>query len=421
MNSKNIEKAFEVAKARYAELGVDVDQAIVKLKDYAISLHCWQVDDVGGFERPGAELAGGGIQATGNYPGKARNIGEARQDFDKVFSLLPGTHRLNLHGSYGDFETYVDRDAIGVEQFQSWIDWAKAHNLKLDINATCFSHPKAESGFTLSSKDREVRSFWIEHVKCCRAIAAEMGRQLGSPCLHNVWIPDGAKDFTVDRAGHRRLLAESLDACFEKKYDEAHMKDTVECKLFGIGSEWFVVGSHEFYMGYAFSRNKMLCVDTGHFHPTESVADKVSSILQFQDELLLHVSRPIRWDSDHVVVLDDVIRDLTQEIVRCGQGKQINIGLDFFDASINRVGAYVTGARATLQGLLLALLEPRDELLAAEEAGNGFKRLALLETCKAMPFGAVWDYYCDSMGVPPAGEWVKDILCYENAVTSKRD
>ncbi len=416
----NIENAYNLASEQYAELGVDTDKAIEALKAYPISLHCWQVDDVGGFEQPGSELSGGGIQATGNYPGKARNVDEARQDYEKVLSLLPGKHRLSLHASYGEFETFVDRDAIGTEQFQGWIDWAKGLGIKLDFNSTCFSHPKAESGFTLSSKEGAVRDFWVEHVKRCREISAHMGKELGGTCIHNVWIPDGAKDITVDREGHRRILVDALDASFEQDYDAAHMKDAVESKLFGIGSESFVVGSHEFYMGYALSRNKMLCMDMGHYHPTESIADKISALLQYMDELLLHVSRPVRWDSDHVVLLDDPLRDITQEIVRCGKNKEIHVALDFFDASINRIGAYVTGTRATLQGLLLALLEPRGLLLEAEENGNYFKRMALLETCKAMPFGAIWDYYCESMGVPPAGKWIDDVLQYENEVTSKR-
>lgn len=411
---------YEAAKERYAEFGVDTDAALEKLKRYPISLHCWQVDDVGGFERPDTTLSGGGIQATGNYPGKARTVAEARQDLDKVLSLLPGTHRLNLHASYGEFETFVERDAIGPEHFRGWIDWAKELGIGLDFNPTCFSHPKAESGFTLSSKDPAIRAFWIEHVKRTREISDHIGRELGSACINNIWLPDGAKDITVDRQGYRTILAEALDACFEQDFGPAYMKDAVESKLFGIGSEWFVVGSHEFYLGYALSRGKMLCMDMGHFHPTESVGDKISSVLQFQDELLLHVSRPVRWDSDHVVLLDDPVRDLAQEIVRCSDGKEIHVALDFFDASINRVGAYVTGTRATLQGLLLALLEPRGLLLGAEESGNNFKRMALLETFKTMPVGVVWDHYCETMNVPPAGKWIDEVLAYEEQVTSKR-
>ena len=414
----NVTRAYELAQEQYAEFGVDTKAALAALKQYAISIHCWQADDVGGFERPGAELGGGGIQVTGNYPGKARSIGEARQDYEKVLSLLPGKHRLNLHASYGEFDTYVDRDAIGIEHFQGWIDWAKTQDIKLDFNSTCFSHPKSDDGFTLSSKDKGIRDFWIEHVKRCREISAHMGKELGDICIHNLWIPDGSKDILVDRMGHRRILVEALDACFAQEMRD--MKDAVESKLFGIGSEYSVVGSHDFYTGYALTRNKLLCMDMGHYHPTESVADKVSAALQYMDELLLHVSRPVRWDSDHVVLLDDPIRDITQEIVRCGEGKTLHIALDFFDASINRIGAYVTGVRATLQGLLLALLEPRALLLEAEEGGNNFKRLALLETCKALPFGAVWDHYCESMGVASGITWIDDILQYEKDVTSKR-
>jgi L-rhamnose isomerase len=421
MNSESIQKRYDSAKAQYAEIGVDTDSALEQLKRWPISIHCWQVDDVGGFERKNAVLQGGGIQATGNHPGKARSIAEARSDYEKVLSLIPGTHRLNLHASYGEFSRPVDRDAIGVEHFQGWIDWAKTQRIGLDFNSTCYSHPKAQSGFTLSSKDAGVREFWIEHVRRCREISNAMGEALGQTCIHNVWIPDGAKDITVDRMGHRSILTSSLDACFETTYDSTAMKDAVECKLFGIGSEHFVVGSHEFYLGYAMSRKKLLCLDMGHFHPTESVADKLSSLLQYMDELLLHVSRPIRWDSDHVVILDDATRDLTAEIIRCGEDRNFYIALDFFDASINRVGAYVTGIRATLQGLLLGLLEPHSLLLKAEESGNGFVRLALLESAKALPFGAVWDYYCETMGVPPGAAWIQDVLDYEDSVMRDRN
>jgi len=414
-----IERAYALAKEQYAECGVDTEKALGALQKYPISLHCWQADDVGGFERPDSQLTGG-IQATGNYPGKARNVGEARQDYDKVLSLLPGKHRLNIHAFYGEYKTFVDRDAITITQYQGWVDWCKARGIGLDFNSTLFSHPKAASGFTLSDKDPVIRAFWVEHVKRCRAISAEIGKQLGTTCIHNVWIPDGAKDVTVDRAAYRKHLVDSLDRCFEQAYEPAHMKDAIESKLFGIGAEWFTVGSNEFYLGYGLTRKKMVTFDMGHFHPTESVADKVSSYLQFSDDVLLHVSRPVRWDSDHVVLLDDPIRELTQEIVRCGAGKNIYIALDFFDASINRVGAYVTGVRAALQGLLLALLEPRKAILEAEEAGNHFKRMALLETAKSMPFGAVWDHYCEKMNVPPAGQWIDEVLRYEADVLSKR-
>lgn len=420
MMSNSLQSDYERAKEQYAEFGVNTDGALDLLKQYPISIHCWQADDVGGFERAGATLTGGGIQTTGNHPGKARTVEEARQDYDKVLSLIPGTHRLNLHACYGEFSTFVDRDAIGFEHFKGWCDWAKARGIGLDFNSTCFSHEKASSGFTLSSKDAGIREFWIEHVKRCREISAEFGRALNTPCIHNVWIPDGAKDITVDRYGHRALLAESLDRCFANPFDAAQMIDAVECKLFGIGSEYFVVGSHEFYLGYALSRNKLLCLDMGHFHPTESVADKLSSVLQYTNEILLHVSRPLRWDSDHVVLFDDPLRDVTQEIVRCSASNKVHVALDFFDASINRVGAYVTGIRATLQGLLTGLLEPRARLLASEESGNGFERMALLESAKTLPFGAVWNYYCESNGVPAGTAWIDEVLRYEAEVTLAR-
>ncbi|MBI2422985.1 MAG: L-rhamnose isomerase [Candidatus Hydrogenedentes bacterium] len=420
MSASTIASDYLRAQEQYAALGVDTEHALRTLPKFPISIHCWQADDVGGFERAGATLGGGGIQTTGNYPGKARSIAEARQDYEKVFTLVPGKHRLNLHASYGEFSQPVDRDAISITQFQGWLDWGREQGVPLDFNSTCFSHPKAESGFTLSSKDAGTREFWIEHVKRCREIGAAMGVQQKSACVHNVWIPDGAKDFTMDRMGHRRILAASLDACFAEDHDEAHLIDAVESKLFGIGSESFVAGSHEFYLGYAITRGKLLCLDMGHFHPTESVADKLSSILQYTDELLLHVSRPVRWDSDHVVVLDDSIRELALEIVRCGGSANFRVALDFFDASINRVGAYVTGIRATLQGLLLGLLEPRALLLEAEESGNGFKKLGLLETAKTLPFGAVWNQYCAMHNVPAGAGWIEEVLSYEREVTGKR-
>ncbi len=415
-----IDRAYALAQEHYAEYGVDTAAALDALAAYPISIHCWQADDVGGFERPGAALGGGGIQATGNYPGKARNIAEARSDYEKVLSLVPGSHRLNLHASYGEFPQFTERDAIGPEHFEGWIEWAQAQGIALDFNCTCFSHPKADDGYTLASKDAAIREFWIAHVHRCREIAGAMGRAQGSPCIHNLWIPDGAKDITVDRFGHRAHLLESLDACFAQDYPVTEMKDAVESKLFGIGAEWFTAGSHEFYLGYALSRNKLLCFDMGHYHPTESVADKVPAYLQFADELLLHVSRPIRWDSDHVVLLDDPTRDLAHEIVRRRHDKQIHLALDFFDAAINRIGAYVTGIRATQQALLQALLSPEVRLLAHEEAGENFERLALLETAKALPFGAVWDYFCQQQGVPPGAQWIADVRAYEHAVLAKR-
>ena len=417
--TKNTEKAYELAAERYAQLGVNTDRAIETMRTIAISLHCWQGDDVGGFERPDATLSGGGIQVTGNYPGKARTVGELRMDIEKVFSLIPGRHRLNLHAIYGEFggET-VDRNKVGPEHFKGWVEWAGSKGLKLDFNATLFSHPRAGSGFTLSSRDDATRKFWVEHVKRCRAIGAFMGKELRSPCIHNLWIPDGSKDLPADRWIHRSLLKDSLDEIYSVEHDPAHLKDALESKLFGVGSEAYVVGSHEFYLAYAISTGKMVCLDLGHFHPTEFVADKISAVLQFSDELLLHLSRGIGWDSDHVVILNDEVRAVAEEIVRGGALNRVHVALDFFDASINRVGAYVIGARATLKALLIALLEPREMLRQYENEGDNFARLALMEEMKALPFGAVWDYYCLQSGVPNGAAVVKDIHAYERDVLS---
>jgi len=421
MSKYKLNQAFEIAKNRYAELGVDVGKAVEQLRRVSLSIHCWQGDDVGGFEAPEAELSGGGIQVTGSYPGKARSLAELRQDLEKLISLLPGSHRLNLHAIYGDFGgKRVDRDQIEPVHFDSWVRWAAANAVKLDFNCTCFSHPLADSGFTLSSKDERVRSFWIEHVKRCRRISAYMGEKQGDPCFHNLWLPDGAKDRTVDRFGYRGLLLRSLDAVYEEQLPDSAMKDAVESKLFGIGSESFVVGSHEFYMGYALSRGKMICFDLGHFHPTESVADKISSIFCFVDEILLHVSRPVRWDSDHVVIMNDEVGSLFEEVVRSGRLAGTHVGLDFFDGSINRLGAWAVGSRATLKSLLFALLEPRERLLGYEEEGDYFARLALLEELKALPFGAVWDAYCAQTDTPLDREIIGIIHAYEKEVTGKR-
>ena len=416
-----IEKAYELAKLQYAELGVDTDAVLKKMEEVVISLHCWQTDDVGGFEKPDATLCGGGIQVTGNYPGKARTIAQMRQDLDKVLALLPGKQRLNLHAIYGEFGgKLVDRDQIGVEHFQGWIDWAKERQMGLDFNATCFSHPKADDGFTLSSKNEENRKFWVEHVKRCRAISAEMGKQLGTPCVHNTWIPDGSKDIPVDRNGHRALLKKSLDEAFAIEYPKEHMKDAVESKVFGIGAEAMTVGSHDFYLGYAVKNNKLICLDNGHFHPTEQIGDKISSCLQFVDEVLLHVTRPIRWDSDHVVTLNDEIQLIASEIVRNNFLPRVKIGLDFFDASINRIGAYVVGTRAAQQAFMIGLLEPTAAIKAYEEKGKNFERLAMLELMKTRAFGAVWDYYCLVNNVPTGGDFIAEIQKYEADVLQKR-
>jgi L-rhamnose isomerase len=416
-----IQREYEAARERYAQLGVDTDEALSTLERFSLSLHCWQGDDVGGFESQGGVLSGGGIQATGSYPGKARNPDELRMDLEKAFSMIPGPHRLNLHASYGEFGgRHVDRDQIEPVHFQGWIDWANEQGLSLDFNSTYFSHPMAEQGFTLSSKDEPTRRFWVEHAKRCRVISAHMGKSLGSPCIHNIWIPDGAKDITVDRWKHRELLKGSLDELFAQEFDPREMKDALESKLFGIGSESFVVGSHEFYLGYTLTSGKMLCIDMGHFHPTESIADKLSAIFLYADELLLHVSRGIRWDSDHVVILNDELRDLASEMVRGGVLGRVHIALDFFDASLNRVGAWVIGGRAANKALLLALLEPLERLRAFEESGDYFSRLALLEELKTMPFGAVWDYHCLKSGVPVGHSYLDVIRAYGEEVTERR-
>jgi L-rhamnose isomerase len=421
MKQENIEKAYQLAKEQYAGYGIDTDAVIEKMNEVVISLHCWQTDDVGGFEKPDSELGGGGIQVTGNYPGKAKSIQQMREDLDKVMSLLPGKQRLNLHAIYGEFGgKLVDRNEIDVEHFQGWIDWAKERGMGLDFNATCFSHPKADDGFTLSSKNEDNRKFWVEHVKRCRKISAEMGKQLGTPTVHNTWIPDGSKDIPIDRNGHRALLKKSLDEALAIDYPKEHMKDAVESKLFGIGGESMTVGSHDFYLSYAVKNNKLICLDNGHFHPTEQIGDKISACLQFVDEVLLHVTRPIRWDSDHVVTLNDEIQLIASEIIRNDFLSRVKIGLDFFDASINRIGAYVVGTRAAQQAFLIAMLEPTDKLKALEEDGKNFERLAMLEVLKTRAFGAVWDYYCLKNNVPAGDEFISEIQKYEQDVLLKR-
>lgn len=418
---KAVTDLYQSAKERYAQWGVDTEKALEGLKNTSISLHCWQADDVGGFETPDAELAGGGIQVTGNYPGKARNLVDMRQDLEKVYALIPGNHRLNLHASYGDFQgKFVDRDAVAPEHFESWVTWAKTNKIGIDFNSTCFSHPKSNAGYTLSSKDEDIRNFWITHAKQCRKISNYIGKELGSKCLHNIWLPDGAKDITVDRFRHRQLLKESLDEVLKEAYPKENMQDTLESKLFGIGSESFVVGSHEFYLGYAVANNQMMCIDIGHFHPTESCADKVSALFQFQDEILFHVTRGVRWDSDHIVILDDPVRALVQEIVWADKLDKVHLGLDFFDATLNRIGAYVIGTRALQKAILLALLDPVEKLRDYENKEHYFQRLALLEEAKAMPFGAVWDYYCMQNDVPLGSDWIADVEQYEKDVLSKR-
>ncbi|HOS45024.1 MAG TPA: L-rhamnose isomerase [Paludibacter sp.] len=419
MKEEPIKKEFNVAKEKYAALGVDVEKAIEKLNKISISIHCWQADDVGGFENPDGELSGG-IQVTGNYPGKASTIDELKGDIEKVLTLVPGNHRLSLHAIYGDFsDGFVDRDKIDPKHFKTWIDWAKQHNVKLDFNSTFFSHPKS-GNYSLSSFDPEIRRFWKDHLRCCRRIAEEMGRQQGDPCIHNIWVHDGEKDKTVSRIQHRQLLKESLDEVLSEKISTDYLKDTIECKLFGIGSESYVVGSHEFYLGYAVKNDMMLTLDAGHFHPTEGIADKISSILLFVPEINLHVSRPERWDSDHVVILNDALLELSQELVRSGQMDKLHVGLDYFDGSINRIGAYVVGIRATQKALLQALLEPTEKLRQFEKENKNFQRMAYLEELKALPWNAVYNYYCLQQGVPVGGDYIKEIENYEIKVSSKR-
>jgi L-rhamnose isomerase len=421
MNGNPIEKRYQLAREQYAQLGVDTEAALKALSEVALSIHCWQGDDVGGFEGKAAGALGGGIAATGSYPGRARTLAELRHDLEKLYSLLPGRHRLALHMSYGDFGgKKVDRDAIRPEHFDSWLDWGASRLVKLDMNSTYFSHPKAESGFTLSSKDPAVRRFWIEHTLRTREASAHIGRRQGSPCIHNLWIPDGMKDYPADRLGFRRLLFDSLEQVFRVEHSPEAMKDALEGKLFGIGSEAYVVGSHEFYLLYAARRGKIVTLDSGHFHPTESIADKVSTLLLFFDELMVHISRGLRWDSDHVVILNDESRSILQEVVRSGRLGQVHLGLDFFDASINRVGAWTVGSRAVLKALLLALLEPREKLVQAEAAGDYFTRLQLGELAKSLPFGAVWDYHCHGSGAPAEPEVLGLIHEYDRAVTRRR-
>jgi len=428
-----IEKTFEAARQCYAELGVDTERAIERLSKIAISLHCWQGDDVGGFES-GEGLSGGGIMATGAYPGRARTADELRTDLKKALSLIPGRHRVNLHAMYAETGgKKVDRNELRPEHFAAWIDWAKTNGLGMDFNGTFFSHPKAESGFTLSSADEGIRKFWVEHAIACRQIGAAMGKKLGTPCVTNLWIPDGYKDIPVDRKAPRERLKKSLDEIFAQKMNPCFpqgrtcprasgewLLDSVEGKLFGIGSESYVVGSHEFYLGYAIQNNILLCLDAGHFHPTEVICDKISSVLTYLDEILLHVSRGVRWDSDHVVILSDELRAIAEEIVRGDYLERVHIGLDFFDASINRVAAWVIGTRCMIKALLIALLEPTDKLRQMELSGDYTSRLAMLEELKTMPFGAVWDYYCTKQDVPAGADWLKDVKNYETTVTGHR-
>lgn len=416
----DVDNAYQRARERYGRLGVDTEAAIKKLSTVPVSVNCWQGDDVTGFEGASG-ISGGGIMATGNYPGRARSPQELRGDFEFASTLIPGTKRFNLHASYLDAPgEKVDRDQIEPRHFQSWIDWAKEQRIGLDFNGTFFSHPKADAGFTLSSKDPGVRSFWIEHGKRSRKISEAMGAALGTPATNNLWIPDGMKDLPADRLGHRQILIESLDEVFAEEISEEHSIDAVESKLFGIGSESYVVGSHEFYLAYAISRGKLLTMDAGHYHPTEGIADKISAILPFTDRLLLHVSRPVRWDSDHVVIMDDPTCAIAREIVHADALDRVYLAVDFFDASINRIGAWVIGLRSTLKALLSALLEPVDQLIELEEGGDLTGRLALYEELKSLPFGAVWDRFCSEQEAPVGVAWINEVKRYEREVLSGR-
>ncbi len=413
---ESVNKAYAIAKERYAAVGVDTEKVLDQLQNFHLSMHCWQADDVAGFESKG-DLSGG-IQATGNYPGKARNIDELRADILKAKSLIPGNHRLNLHEIYGEFGgKFVDRDQVGVEHFQGWIDWGKENNTPLDFNSTSFSHPKS-GNLSLSNPDKSIRDFWIEHTKRCRDIADAMGKAQGDPCIMNVWVHDGCKDQSVNHYMYRAFLKDSLDQIFAEK--KANMKDCIEGKVFGIGLESFTVGSHDFYTAYAAANGKIPTIDTGHYHPTESPADKVSALLNFVPELMLHVSRPVRWDSDHVTIMDDPTQDLFFEIVRAGALDRVHYGLDYFDGAINRIGAYVIGSRAGQKCMLRAMLEPIDLIRKYELEGNTYKVLTYLEEAKAMPWGAVYDEFCERNNVPVGEAYMAEIDKYTKEVTSKR-
>lgn len=417
MKKQTIEQAYQIARERYAALGVDTDKAMEALGKISISLHCWQADDVTGFENQGGSLTGG-IQVTGNYPGRARNIEELRADILKAASLIPGYHRLNLHEIYGDFGgKKVDRNEVTPEHFASWIQWGKENGMKLDFNSTSFSHPKS-GDLTLANPDKSIRDFWIEHTKRCRAISQAMGLAQDDPCIMNLWIHDGSKEVPANRLKYRQILKESLDEIFATPY--SHMKDCIEAKLFGIGLESYTVGSYDFYLGYGAKYGKIVTLDTGHFHLTESIADKISSLLLFTPEIMLHVSRPIRWDSDHVVILSDELTDLAREVIRSKALDRVHIGLDYFDATINRIGAYVIGTRATQKAFLMALLEPSSTLQGYEDTGRYFQRLALSEELKSLPWQAVWDMFCEQQGVPVGESYIAEIERYEHEVTSKR-
>lgn len=416
---QDVARNFEEAKKLYGQHGINVDEILTELERIKISIHCWQGDDVRGFLFRDQELSGG-ISVTGEYPGAAGTPEQLRADLEKAMSLIPGSHKVNLHAIYADTDETVDLDQLEPRHFQSWVDWAKEQGIGLDFNPTCFSHDKSKDGFTLSHPDPAIRQFWIEHCKASRRIGAYFGEQLGQTCVTNIWVPDGYKDVPVDRMAPRQRLKEALDEIFAEDINPQWNLDAVESKLFGLGSEAYVVGSHEFYMGYGIQNNKLICLDAGHFHPTESIAGKLSSLALFTDGLLLHVSRPMRWDSDHVVIMDDELTEIGRELVRNNLLDVTHIGLDFFDASINRIAAWVIGTRNTIKALLRAKLEPVDRLKQAELEGDYTTRLALTEEFKSYPFGAVWDYYCERMGVPVREEWLSEVKQYERDVLLKR-
>lgn len=416
----SIKENYELAKQVYAKWGINVNEVLETLKTVPISIHCWQGDDVGGFEVNKSELSGG-IDVTGNYPGKATTPEELRSDLEKALSLIPGKHRVNLHAIYAETNgEAVERDQLEPKHFENWVNWAKENGLGLDYNPTLFSHPKASDGLTLSHPNEEIREFWIKHCIGSRKIAEHFGKELGTPALTNIWIPDGYKDIPSDRLTPRKRLKDSLDKIFAVETDENYNLDAVESKLFGIGSEAYVVGSHEFYLNYAMKNNKLCLLDTGHYHPTETVSNKISSMLLFSEKVALHVSRPVRWDSDHVVILDDELKEIAVEIVRNDALNRVIIGLDFFDASINRVAAWTIGTRNMIKALLTAMLIPNEYLKQLQEEGNFTERLALMEEFKTYPFGAVWDYYCEKMGVPVRETWLEEVKAYEKEVLSKR-
>lgn len=419
MSNEQLQQQYEWAKAAYAKYGVNTDDVLKKLADIKISMHCWQGDDVAGFMNPDQELTGG-ISVTGNYPGAAHTPEQLRADLEKAFSLIPGKHKVNLHAMYIDTDEKIDLDEIEPKHYEKWVAWAKEQGLGLDFNPTFFSHPNSEDGFTLSHPDKKIRDFWIEHGKRARKVAAYFGEELGQTSVNNFWVPDGFKDNPIDRLAPRKRLMESLDEIFAEDLDKKYTLDAVESKLFGLGAEAYTVGSHEFYMGYGITRNKLVCLDAGHFHPTEVISNKLSSLSLFSDGILLHVSRPVRWDSDHVVIMDDELQEIGRELVRNDLLGKTNIGLDFFDATINRVAAWVLGTRNTIKALLKAMLEPTEYLKKIELEGDYTTRLALTEELKDFPFATVWDYYCEAQNVPVREAWLEEVKKYEENTLLKR-